>query len=152
MSDKAFNLVIVTPEREVYRQPVDSVSVPTVDGEITVLAHHVPLTTVLKAGELIIRQGQEEHPYVVGGGFAEIQADQLLILADTAEHVTDIDAAKAEEARAKGAALLAGERQDSEQYAALKAKLQRDLARIHVAKKYAHRGHHGINQEAVFKQ
>ena len=51
-----FTLVIATPEREVYRDTVDSVSIPTIDGEITVLPGHIPLVATLKPGVLDVRR------------------------------------------------------------------------------------------------
>src|SRR3989344_2418234 len=51
---------IVTPERLVYQDEVDQVSLPTQDGEITVLPNHIPLVSILKPGQLIVKKGQTE--------------------------------------------------------------------------------------------
>ena len=144
-------LIITTPERIVYQDTVDSVTLPTVDGEITVLPHHIPLVSVLKAGELVFRKGNEEHPYAIGGGFVEVDGKKLNVLADTAEHVEEIDEQKAEEARQRAEALKHEKRDDAEEYAAISAKLERDLVRLKVARKYRHRGHQGITHEAIRK-
>ena len=145
-------IVITTPERIVYQDTVDSVSMPAVDGEITVLPNHIPLVSVLKAGELVIRKGSEIHPYAIGGGFIEVDGKKLNILADTAEHVEEIDEQQAEEARQRAEKLKEEKRFDTEEYASLAAKLDRDLARLHVVRKYRHRSHQGIIQEPTFKE
>jgi F-type H+-transporting ATPase subunit epsilon len=145
-------LIITTPERVVYQDIVESVTLPTLDGEITILPNHVPLVSVLKAGELLIRKGGDAQPYAIGGGFIEVDGKKLTILADTAEHVAEIDEQKAEEARHRAEKLKAEKRVDTEEYASLAAKLDRDLARLKVVRKYKHRGHHEITHEAIRKE
>ncbi len=135
---KSFSLIIATPEREVYRDTVESLTVPTIEGEITILPHHLPLSTVIKPGEVTIRQGSSERPFAVGGGFLEVHPDNVVLQADAAEHVAELDAQRAEEA-----VVLAEQRKleltkDHEEYAAVAAKLERDLARLRIIRK--HRG------------
>lgn len=139
-----FLLTIATPERQVYSDQVDSLTVPTTTGQITILPHHMPLSTVLRGGEMIIRQGAKTEPYAVSGGFVEIQPQKVIILADTAEHVTEIDEQRAEEARQRAKQLMEESRHDAEEYAAIAAKLERDLNRLHIVRKYRHHGHQGI--------
>lgn len=146
-----FHFEIATPERVVYSDDVESVTVPTVDGEITVLAHHLPLVTVLKAGELLIKKGSDVHPYAIGGGFLEMDGTKLTVLADTTEHLSEIDEQRAEEAR-KRAEELKGKAADDVEYAKISAKLERDLNRLRIVRKYRHRGHQGITQEGTIKQ
>lgn len=145
-------LIITTPEKVVYQDMVDSVTLPTIDGEITVLPNHIPLVSVLKAGELVFRKGGEVFPYAIGGGFVEVDGKKLNVLADTAEHVEEIDEQKADEARQRAQALKDEKRSDSEEYALVAGKLERDLARLRVVRKYKHRGHHGITHEAIRKE
>lgn len=142
-------LIIATPEREVYRDTVESVSIPTSEGEITVLPHHIPLAAILKPGALTIRKHGEAQPYAISGGFIEVQPHQLIILADTAEHVSEIDEARALEAVERATAQRAELREDHVEYAAVTAKLERDLNRLHVIRHYRHRAHHNIAQEGI---
>ncbi|MEK7637535.1 MAG: ATP synthase F1 subunit epsilon [Patescibacteria group bacterium] len=142
-------LIIATPEREVYRDTVDSVSLPTIDGEITVLPHHVPLSTILKPGELIIRKGKGARPYAVSGGFIEVQPQQLIILADTAEQLEEIDEQRAQEAIERAKKLKEEMREDRVEHALVTSKLERDLNRLKLVRKYKHRAHHGISQEGI---
>ena len=145
-----FHFEIATPERVVYSDDVESVTVPTVDGEITVLAHHLPLVTVLKAGELVIKKGSDTHPYAISGGFLEMNGTKLTVLADTTEHISEIDEQRAEEAR-KRAEELKTKAADNVEYAKIAAQLERELNRLRIVRKYRHRGHAGITQEGIRK-
>lgn len=146
-----FTLIIATPEREVYRDTVDSVSIPTIDGEITVLPHHIPLSTILKHGELVIRKGNEARPYAVSGGFIEVQPHQLVILADTAEHLEEIDEQRAHEAIERAKKLKDEMREDHVEYAAVAGLIERNLNRLKLIQKYKHKAHHRITQEGIRK-
>lgn len=146
-----FQLLIATPERQVYQAQVDSVTLPTVTGEITVLPRHTPVSTILKHGEMIIRKEGKTEPYAVSGGFIEVQPNKVVVLADTAEHVTEIDEQRAEEARQRAKKSMEEKRHDAEEYAALAAKLERDINRLHIVRKYRHRGHQGITHEGLLK-
>lgn len=134
-------LNIITPERIVFSDDVDQVTIPTMDGEITVLPHHIPLVGLLKAGELIIKKGDEIIPLAVSGGMLQVRADGITILADTAERVEEILEERAEEARKAAEKLLEEKRFDAEEYAAIAAKVERELARLKVARKWRHKGH-----------
>lgn len=135
-----FEITIATPEREVYRDTCSSVTIPTVEGEITVLPHHVPLTALLKTGELIIRKDDQTMPYAVSGGFVEVLPDKLIILADTAEHIEEIDEQRAREAVERAERLKHEMSVEHMDYAGMVAKLDRDLNRLKIIKK--HRSHH----------
>ena len=100
MSEKFIKFQIVTPERIVLEEDIRQISVPTKDGEITVLPDHLPLVASLMAGvvEIKNKDGQNE-VMAISGGFIEVQKDKVVILADTAERGQEIDLARAEEAR-----------------------------------------------------
>lgn len=129
---------IITPERVVFSEDVDQVSVTTHNGEIAILSHHIPLVTILLPGELRYKKNNEEHAIAVSGGFVEVRADNSIkILADTAEHAHEIDLTRAEEARARAAKLMEETRNTEDvNYTAIAAKLEKELARIRVGKKY----------------
>ena len=131
-------LKIVTPERVVVEQAVSSVTVPTRQGQITVLPHHIPLVSLLMPGELSARdeKGSETAAMAVSGGFIEVSGNTVVILADTAERVEEIDEARAESARERAKQLLAEVRsRDDVAYATLVAKMEKELARLRVARK-----------------
>ena len=129
---------IITPERIVFQDEVDQVTLNTADGEITVLPNHVPLVTLLKPGEMICKKNNTEYPHAVSGGFAEIRPDNsVIILADSAERAEEIDVSRAEEARQRAEKLMKEERtMNSQEYAALQATLERALLRVKVGNKY----------------
>ena len=77
-------LEIVTPEAKVYSDTIDSVVVPTVEGEIGVLPGHIPLLTQVEHGELRVTKGSTTQWLAVGGGFAQIDGDRVRVLAEHA--------------------------------------------------------------------
>jgi len=128
---------IVTPERTVLESEIDQLTLPTQEGEITVLPNHIPLISVLAPGELVAKKSGEEIAMAVSGGMVEVRKNEITILADTAERAEEIDLKRAEEAR-KLAEKLKEEkiRMDETEYAAVAALMERNLARIRVAKKH----------------
>lgn len=127
---------IVTPERVVFEDNVDAVTLPTIDGEITVLPNHIPLVSLLAAGVLKIKKGHEEIPLAVSTGVIEIDGKHIVVLADTAERVDDLVEEKIEEAREEAKKLMEEKRHDTEGFAEASAMLERELARLKVAKRY----------------
>ena len=134
----AIKFQIITPERVVFADDIDQVTLNTKDGEITVLPHHSSLVTTLKPGEMICKKGDIFYPMAVSGGFAEIRPDNtVIILADTAEKAEGIDIARAEAARERALKTMQEERKlDSAEYAALQATLDRALIRLKVGNRY----------------
>lgn len=84
-------LEIVTPEAKVYSDTVDSVVIPTVQGEIGVLPGHIPLLTQIELGELRVLKGSEVHWLAISGGFAQIDGDRVRVLAEHAITEEKID-------------------------------------------------------------
>jgi F-type H+-transporting ATPase subunit epsilon len=126
------SLEIVTAERVVLSDEVDQVNVPTKDGRVGILPRHAPLLTVLDTGEMDIIKEGERTPYALSGGFMEVHANRVTILADTAERADEIDEARAERARQLAEERLA--QQLSEQDAVIaEAELRRAMVRLRVA-------------------
>jgi F-type H+-transporting ATPase subunit epsilon len=94
----SLTLEIVTPEARVYSDTVDSVVIPTVEGEIGILPGHIPLLTQVADGELRVTKGTTTSYLVIGGGFAEIDGDKVSVLAEHAISETQIDEKFVEEA------------------------------------------------------
>lgn len=134
---KKLHLSIVTPERVVYEDEVDSVSVMTDMGEVTVLPDHIPLVANLRAGELTLRKDGEVQYLVASTGFLEVRPDnKLVVLADTAERAEELELEKIEEARERARQLLTQKRHvDDVAFADAAALLERELARHRVAMK-----------------
>jgi F-type H+-transporting ATPase subunit epsilon len=129
---------IITPERVVSSDVIEQVSVPTLDGEITILPNHIPIVSVLKAGELKYLKSGEEFSLAVSGGFLEIrEGGNVVVLADTAEHAHEIDLTRAEEARDRAAKLMSESRHEEHvNFESIESQLEKELVRLHVGNKY----------------
>lgn len=143
---------ITTPERTVYREEVDQVTVPTSAGEITILPNHIPLVSQITSGELAVKRGDSVTHMAVSGGFIEVRKNnEVVVLADSAEKAEEIDINRAEEARERARQLMNGKRRDEETFAEATAVLEKSMARLKVAKRARHRGHHGVGSEGVLQ-
>lgn len=91
-------LEIITAEGQVYSDEVDVVVAPGIEGQLGILPHHAPLMTVLQPGELMMRKDGVESYLVVTGGFMEVLANKVTILADAAENSDEIDEQRAQAA------------------------------------------------------
>ena len=133
---KQIKLKVETPEKVILSDEVSQVSLNTKMGQITVLPNHIPLVSQLISGEIIIKKidGVEDW-MAVSGGFVEVMPEQVIILADTAEYAFDIDEARAEEAKNKAEELLKQKVADSEDYAMVTAKIQKEMARLRVVRR-----------------
>src|SRR4051812_34187799 len=100
-------LEIVTAERLVYQDDVDMVIAPAWDGAVGILPHHAPFLTALQTGELIVKKAGTEQSLVIAGGFMEVNAGKVTVLADAAEHAEEVDVQHAEEARRRAQDSLA---------------------------------------------
>jgi len=140
---------IVTPQRTVLHQEVDSLTCPTQMGQITVLPNHIPLIAALQAGELIARVGGISKHIAVSGGFVEVRlGNEIVILADTAERAEEIDPARAEEARRRAEEDMKNATvRSSEEFALLAAALQKNLVRLRVSKKRHVPKHYSVGLE-----
>ena len=133
-------LEIVTPERQVFSDQVDSVVVPGSLGELGVLPHHAPLVSTLGVGELRIRKGGSEEFFAIVGGFLQVRPDKVVVMAETADVASEIDVAKAEEARREAERALESGYQEGADLAAARAALQQALLRIRVAERRRREG------------
>lgn len=84
-------LEIVTPEARVYSDTIDTVVIPTIEGEVGILPGHIPLLTQVEHGELRVTKGAQTHWLAVSGGFAQIDNDRVSILAEHAITEEKID-------------------------------------------------------------
>ncbi len=94
----SLTLEIVTPEAKVYSDTIDSVVIPTVEGEIGVLPGHIPLLTQIEHGELRVTKGGAVQWLAIGGGFAQIDGDRVRVLAEHAITEDKIDESAVETA------------------------------------------------------
>lgn len=140
MADKKLQLKIITPERVILDEAVDQVVLPTSEGEITVLPGHIALISALASGDVVARVNGEDVPMAVAGGFIEVANNTVKILADFAEHVSDLSEDAVGKARARAEELKRmkdnNEVVDFEHY---EAELERSLTRVKIADKWKNR-------------
>ena len=123
-------LELVTPERLLLSEDVDEVVAPGYEGEFGVLPGHTPFLAILNIGLLWYRKESAVKKIALGGGFAEVTHDRVVVLADTAERVDEIDLARAQRARDRAEARLKELSMDDETHAKARAALQRALVRM----------------------
>jgi F-type H+-transporting ATPase subunit epsilon len=127
-------LDIVTAERVVFSDDVDVVVAPGVEGQLGILPHHAPLMTMLMPGELLVKKGGEELSLAISGGFLEVRPDRIIVLADAAERVEEIDLARAEAAKRRAEELLKTHPPEVDT-ARAEAALRRSLVRLKVVER-----------------
>ncbi len=86
-----FHFELVSPEKLLFAGNVEQVDVPGAEGDFGVLAGHAPFVTTLRPGILTVHGAGSDQKIVVLGGFAEVSAEGLTVLADVAEAIQDID-------------------------------------------------------------
>lgn len=129
---------IVTPEKEILKEEILGVTLPTKEGEITILPGHVPLVSRLDSGVVEITKKDGYHDVMsLSGGFVEVLRDKVVILADVAERAEDIDLQRAEEAkRFADEEKVKIRHEDRERFAYINAKLAKELARTKAVKRW----------------
>jgi len=132
MADQAtLHLKMASPSEVLFEMDVVAVVAPTINGDIKILPRHTPVVSVLKAGALVVTTKEgEQKPYFVAGGFVEVANNQVIVLADEAEHVHDLDQAEVEEAVRQAEELLADKNFEAREYEVLQANLQKERARV----------------------
>ncbi len=128
---------IVSQDRQVFSADVDMVLLPGEGGNMGILPNHSPLLTVLKYGIITVRTGKQEKHFTVAGGFAEVQPDQVTVLADAAENVEEIDEQRAEEARQRAEQILKqGLPPETDEYLSIQSALRRSNLRLDAVRRY----------------
>lgn len=134
MADKTFNLQIISPTRIFYDDQVDMVEMKTSEGEIGVLAGHIPLTAILEPGILRIKKTEGNREAALHDGFVQIQKDKVTILAESCEWPDEIDVNRAQEAKARAERRLKSGAREVDMFRAEMA-LKKALIRIDMAGK-----------------
>lgn len=128
--EKTFQLEIVTPERQFFTGPVESLMLPALDGEYGVLPGHEPVVTAVEPGEARYKVDGVWHSVIVTQGLAELMSDYAILLVAAAERPEDIDAARAQRAKERAQERLRQHGSQREYYRG-KAALARANARLH---------------------
>jgi F-type H+-transporting ATPase subunit epsilon len=129
-----FTLEIVTPQAIVFDEDVEMVTLPGIEGEMGVYAHHARLITQIVPGEIIVHRAGVDRFLAVGEGLVEIAGDRVAIVTDMAIPAAQIDEQAIEEARARAEARLR-EKLSDEEVASVNASLVRSLAQLQVKRR-----------------
>jgi F-type H+-transporting ATPase subunit epsilon len=131
---KTFKLKLIAPDGVKYEGEALEASLPTPDGQISILPDHMPVISLLSPGEIVLKTSGKEHFLVTEGGVVEISNNLVKILADSAESAESLDQVKIDEAKKKAEASMANAKTDVE-FADATAALEKQLAKIRVLKK-----------------
>jgi F-type H+-transporting ATPase subunit epsilon len=123
-------LELVTPERLLLSEDVEEVIAPGYEGEFGVLPEHTQYLSILNIGELRYRKGGQLHKVALGGGFAEVTPERVVVMAETAERAEEIDLERARRARDRAENALKTLSMDDESYGKAAAALQRAMVRM----------------------
>ncbi len=126
-------LEIVTPYGQVLSEEVDEVSAAGSEGDFGVLAGHVPFVTTLKIGILSYKKGNETAYIFVNSGYAEVTAEKIIVIADSAEKSVDIDVERAKSAMKRAEERL--KKVEEYDFARATASLERSTIRIQLAQR-----------------
>src|SRR5712692_10579797 len=126
-------LEVVTPERRVLAESVNSVTVPGRGGEMQILPGHAPLISELQTGVLTYTENGNSFQLHVSGGFVQVNHDRVAVLAEIAERPEEIDAARARLAREHTEKELSSWSGTEEDFEKARAKLERSMVRLQLA-------------------
>ena len=130
-NEKMFQVKIITPDRVFYTGEAEMIEFTTSSGQIGVYKKHIPLTTVLAPGAVIIHEAEGEKVAAVHAGFAEILPEQVTLLAEIAEWAEEIDISRAEAAKKRAEERLQAKAADLD-LARAEFALRKALTRIDV--------------------
>jgi len=131
------NLEIITPEKIIYKDSVDSITIPGTIGMFQVLKDHAPLMSTIDIGVITLKKDDENTYLTTAGGTIEVLNNNVLILADSVEVIEDIDADRAERARKRAEERL--EKKKEKEIDVLRAELalRKAINRISARQKYS---------------
>jgi F-type H+-transporting ATPase subunit epsilon len=135
MATDAIELQIVTPERHVLQETVDSVDVPGKEGYLGTLPGHAPLITELGIGILSYRKGSVTRYLTVIDGYAEVLSNRVIVLAEVSERAEEIDVERTRQARERAQSDLSKASAGNADWQRAELALQRALVRLQAASK-----------------
>jgi F-type H+-transporting ATPase subunit epsilon len=133
MLPESLTLEVVTPERRVIRSSAAEVQLPGLDGYLGILPGHAPLLATMGDGELSYREGSTTHYAVVLGGYTEVLAERVIVLAESAERAEEINADSARAAKQAAEKILATPNTPEEQAGPARLAVARAELRLKVA-------------------
>ncbi|MEN9337718.1 MAG: hypothetical protein RIQ41_32 [Candidatus Parcubacteria bacterium] len=133
-------LKVVTPDKVLVDEIIDSVSIPTTTGVISVRSKHVPLVSTIKSGEMIVYKAGTGLGYAVFKGLVNVRPHrkgltEVVVLLERSEPIEELDHARAEEALARARA-MADEKDDDVDFGLFEGLIEKELNRVKIARKY----------------
>lgn len=137
-------LKVITPDKVITDEVVDSITLPTTSGMITVLNKHVALVSTIRAGEMVIKKGGKGVGYAVYKGLVNVRPNfkgitEVVVLLERGEMIEELDHDRAEEAL-KRAQELKDENAENIDFSFFEGHVEKQLNRVKIAKKYSNRG------------
>jgi F-type H+-transporting ATPase subunit epsilon len=136
ISAMSLHLDIITPETTIFSGDVESVTLPTAQGELTILPRHIPLISIVVPGTVMIKMDGKIELFAVSRGVVEVDGKTMRVLADTADRAAELEEAAIEAAKASAEKLMSEKRDDAETYAEASAVLARELARLKTVRRH----------------
>jgi F-type H+-transporting ATPase subunit epsilon len=130
------NLEIITPEKAVLKEQVDAITIPGSIGSFQILKNHAPLISNFEIGIITVKKNGDTSHFTTSGGTVEVKNNIVLVLADSAEDVKNIDVDRAEQAQKRAAERLSQKHKEDIDEARAEAALHRALNRISASQKY----------------
>lgn len=133
--NKLFHIQVVSPDRMFYEEDIEMLEVKTTEGEIGVLAGHIPLTAIIAPGVARFMVNGETKEAALHDGFLEILPDKVIILAESCEWPEEIDMNRAKEAKIRAERRLKGAEGEINE-ARAEIALRKALLRLELGGKY----------------
>jgi len=130
------NLEIITPEKIIYKDSVDSITVPGTKGMFQVLKDHAPLMSTIEIGVITLNKSDEKTYLTTAGGTIEVLKNNVLILADSVEVIDDIDIDRAKSAKTRAEDNLKRKKEKEIDGVRAELALKRAINRISAREKY----------------
>lgn len=133
-----FLLEVITPERKVFTEEVNEVTVPTANGTIGVLPRHMRLFSALVEGEVKITRGKSQFFLAIGGGFVDVTHDKVIILVSRAYHADELNESEIKQAQSRARNIILSKAK-GEELAAAQAILRRSVLEMNVMRRHRRR-------------
>jgi len=131
------NLEIVTPDKPIFNEVIESVTVPGTMGSFQILKNHASLISTFDVGVLTIKSGSEPAYFSTSGGTIEVNDNKVLVLADSIEPIDQIDVDRAEKAKERAEGRLKRKHEKDMDEERIVAALKRAINRLSVKEKYS---------------
>ena len=130
------NLEIITPEKTIYKDVINSITIPGTLGSFQVLKDHAPLISSFEVGVITVQKNGNKNYFSTSGGTVEVEKNKILVLADSVEKVDEIDTDRARQAKERAEQRLARKHEAEINESRAEAALKRAVNRINTRLKY----------------